>query len=579
MYRQFLKSYCTRAEQFDKNKKAPENQKYCNFICQKYISVELFYENDLKNYCIECANYFALTKKYIKNGLITKEQFKENYNITKDIKESKNTINISKTINCVECKVEKTLDKFDHNRNICKECRHKQALNRTNKDLEDDISKIDEIKDNIQNLTLYIRHLPVNKLQQITKHYNVGRKSTDKKNDTIARIIEHFQKLQHPNKCLGNCGYDIIEKFSYCNNCKEKPKKTTIEERNLEFKQNLPVFMENLYEITKEELNETDIYNCTKLYYIAEYLEIKFNKTYNSKEKICEMINEKLKPKRDKGVLIQTKSDHLELNGVSMSFREDGYVNATQMCKAGGKKFNDWYKIDRTKEFLNELSRSTNIFVDLLIDIISTGPNENRGTWVHPRISINIAQWISPFFDVQVSGWVYEIAITGTVKLGYEKTNQELLKLQQDYKKLESKHHKLLEKKSYHKFKKGPVFYIISDNESNCIKYKPGIETVSINNRMRSHRSTIGGVKLEYLIYTNECTLIEKNILTMYKVKKHYKNHEWIYTVNKDHIINSVKTFLTLLGIEFTEELNLDKYNEQINNDLESDDEDFDEDE
>ena len=46
MYRQFLKSYCTRAEQFDKNKKAPENQKYCNFICQKYISVELFYENE-----------------------------------------------------------------------------------------------------------------------------------------------------------------------------------------------------------------------------------------------------------------------------------------------------------------------------------------------------------------------------------------------------------------------------------------------------------------------------------------------------------------------------------------------------
>ena len=116
------------------------------------------------------------------------------------------------------------------------------------------------------------------------------------------------------------------------------------------------------------------MYNCTKLYYILEYLEVKINKKYDNKEKMCETINEKLKPKRDirdKGILIQTKTDHLELNGISMSFREeDGYVNATQMCKAGGKKFNDWYKIDRTKEFLNELSRSTNIIVDLLIDII-----------------------------------------------------------------------------------------------------------------------------------------------------------------------------------------------------------------
>jgi len=334
--------------------------------------------------------------------------------------------------------------------------------------------------------------------------------------------------------------------------------------------------MEELYEITKEEIYESDKYNCAKIWYIAEYLGIKFNKKNDNKEAICSMINEKLKSKREKrdsGILIPVKKD-LELNGVMITSREeDGFVNATQMCKAGGKKFNDWYRLDKTKEFINELSTCTGCPVDDFIVIITTGKNENRSTWVHPRISINIAQWISPVFDVQVSGWVYEIAITGTVRLGYEKTNQELLKIQQEYKKLESKHHKLLEKKSYHKFKKGPVFYIISDNENNCLKFKPGIETVSVNKRMESHRSTIGGIKIEYLIYTNNCELIEKNILTMYKDKKLYKNHEWIYNVNKDHIINSVKTLLTLLGIEYTEELNLDKYNKQIENDLETDDE------
>jgi hypothetical protein len=38
-------------------------------------------------------------------------------------------------------------------------------------------------------------------------------------------------------------------------------------------------------------------------------------------------------------------------------------------------------------------------------------------TWVHPQVAINIAQWISPKFDVKVSGWVYEIMMTGKVDI------------------------------------------------------------------------------------------------------------------------------------------------------------------
>jgi hypothetical protein len=45
------------------------------------------------------------------------------------------------------------------------------------------------------------------------------------------------------------------------------------------------------------------------------------------------------------------------------------------------------------------------------------GPNESRGTWVHPKVAINIAQWISPKFSVQVSEWIYQLLTTGSVKL------------------------------------------------------------------------------------------------------------------------------------------------------------------
>jgi hypothetical protein len=38
------------------------------------------------------------------------------------------------------------------------------------------------------------------------------------------------------------------------------------------------------------------------------------------------------------------------------------------------------------------------------------GPNEGRGTWVHPDVAINLGQWCSPKFAVAVSQWVQEWA-------------------------------------------------------------------------------------------------------------------------------------------------------------------------
>jgi hypothetical protein len=65
---------------------------------------------------------------------------------------------------------------------------------------------------------------------------------------------------------------------------------------------------------------------------------------------------------------------------------------------------------------------------------MNTGGNGERRAWVHPQVAINIAQWISPEFDVKVSAWIYELILTGKVEveLGKEKTNEELLKLQQE---------------------------------------------------------------------------------------------------------------------------------------------------
>jgi KilA-N domain len=48
----------------------------------------------------------------------------------------------------------------------------------------------------------------------------------------------------------------------------------------------------------------------------------------------------------------------------------------------------------------------TQIHRDLLIQTITTGPNEERGTWAHPRVAIHCAMWCSAMFAVQVTSWV-----------------------------------------------------------------------------------------------------------------------------------------------------------------------------
>jgi hypothetical protein len=84
----------------------------------------------------------------------------------------------------------------------------------------------------------------------------------------------------------------------------------------------------------------------------------------------------------------------------------DGYINATAMCRVLGKEWSAYRRTENTEGFLIALERSLQIHRDLLVQTISGGPNEQRGTWVHPQIAINLATWLSPDFAVQVSEWV-----------------------------------------------------------------------------------------------------------------------------------------------------------------------------
>lgn len=95
----------------------------------------------------------------------------------------------------------------------------------------------------------------------------------------------------------------------------------------------------------------------------------------------------------------------------------DGFVNGTFLCAACGKFIADYLRLESTKEFLVALSRSMGIPTDLLVVKVVNGKNEDRGTWVHPKVAIHLAQWCSPAFAVLVTDWVFDWMTKGAISV------------------------------------------------------------------------------------------------------------------------------------------------------------------
>jgi len=187
---------------------------------------------------------------------------------------------------------------------------------------------------------------------------------------------------------------------------------------------------EELKSISTEEKDEKE-YDEMSLYSLKFMAKNKGLTSYNNlkKEELVKALLD-----FDK---IEEEKDKITLGGVEVFTREsDGYINATQLCKAGQKKYNDWFRLDKTQEFLRELSYELKIDIlnhneeELGVAGIPATPHTNvslieinqyndadQSTWVHPRVAIHIAQWISPKFAVNVTGWIHKLLSTGSVKL------------------------------------------------------------------------------------------------------------------------------------------------------------------
>ena len=134
-------------------------------------------------------------------------------------------------------------------------------------------------------------------------------------------------------------------------------------------------------------------------------------------------------------------------------------------------------------------------------------------------------------------------------------------KIKDEIKEKDKKYQKLLYKRNYHKFKKGPIFYMFSTGD-NLVKV--GYDDIDINTRLEAHRTTYPSLKLHYLCFTPHAKLLETNMLIRFEKKKLMLNHEVILDVPINTLIESANTFITFCDFPATIESqeDLDKYNE-----------------
>lgn len=125
-----------------------------------------------------------------------------------------------------------------------------------------------------------------------------------------------------------------------------------------------------------------------------------------------------------------------EVNSVVVEQRAtDGFINGTTMCTAHEKEINDRLTTRDTFELFMALAVDLGIevkdgdFRDLDVSRLSAtkyvqmfsglivskrgSPETGGGTWLHPDLAVQLAQWCNKPFAIQVSRWIREWVTTG----------------------------------------------------------------------------------------------------------------------------------------------------------------------
>lgn len=298
----------------------------------------------------------------------------------------------------------------------------------------------------------------------------------------------------------------------------------------------------------------------------------------------------------------------------TIPLREDGYIYATGLCKVGGKKMYNWLRLKETKKLQKEVEKKLVAHIGattskVAIEKYQSGNAYSQGTWIHPDLGLNLAQWCSTNFAAQVSKWLKELIFTGSVELEKEKSNEEITngfqkllketveayekKLEESHKKVEAaenlakaydanhkhmekkyreihlNHQAYLRRKELYKLKTGSCVYIIDmkqnyGDEEEC-RYKIG-QTSDLTNRVSGFRTSNPFCKVIMVLYTEKNIDLEKNMKIKYEKQLLPNNSEFVTGVSKETLIENLLKIADILSLEYTveSEEELHKFNRHI---------------
>jgi len=357
-----------------------------------------------------------VTKK-IEEGTITAEQFQQNPGILNDTIEEK----VGARKRCDTCQEEKQLYNFEPQRRECRACRTEKISAMHQEKMGEYLMDIERVRLNLKALEEYLQHLPKDALILVISHYKIGRKASDVKSTMIHNTLHHFRGLLCPEICQGGCGSTVVAPLLVCKKCEKKPPCPRNNKRQ-EFIDNLDDIVEKL-EPMRNRVVDIDRFTKDQLSMIARKLQITFLQVI-SKESLFEKINEVLeKRERDRVDMIRSitsqksqKADITEKyiihefgNGGVRQRIQDGFFSGTDMCKLGNLKFADFYRMQKTKEYLDMLSETLKLTKCQLVDVKKGNScNFTQGSWVHPQLATFLGIWISPLFLVKIGTWIEE---------------------------------------------------------------------------------------------------------------------------------------------------------------------------
>ena len=217
-------------------------------------------------------------------------------------------------------------------------------------------------------------------------------------------------------------------------------------------------------------------------------------------------------------------------NCIINSRKEDMYINAIQLCKAGDKLFNDWYSLDSTKKLITDLK--TEITNNTPIDIIERNNSIIEEIWIHPQLALKLAFWISPNFILQISNWICNLYSNSITELKI-KTNTIKLK-DERIKFLEDKYLKNHDRVKYPD--KNVIYIITNDYNKKNRNYIIG-KAIDLTHRLSSYNKSSEHEVIYYKSCKNEASmnLIECMVLNKLQMYKETANRDrFILPIEKE---------------------------------------------